>query len=69
MPKLEVVRNPEMFYIAISIPGATVMPNNLYLYFSIVQTRVWQPTSKKRWEALKFGTLDSTEKYGEFIDC
>jgi manganese transport protein len=60
LPKPEVVRNPEMLYIAIAILGATVMPHNLYLHSSIVQTRAWQPTSKKRWEAIKFGTLDST---------
>jgi manganese transport protein len=60
LPKSEVVRNPAMLYIAIAILGATVMPHNLYLHSSIVQTRAWQPTSKKRWEAIKFGTLDST---------
>ena len=60
LPKPEVVRNPEMLYIAIAILGATVMPHNLYLHSAIVQTRAWQPTAKKRWEAIKFGTLDST---------
>lgn len=60
LPKSEVVRNPEMLYIAIGILGATVMPHNLYLHSSIVQTRDWQPTSNKRWEAIKFGTIDST---------
>lgn len=59
-PNSEVVKNPEMLYIAIGILGATVMPHNLYLHSSIVQTRAWEPTSKKRWEAIKFGTLDST---------
>lgn len=60
VPKREILQNPEMLYIAISILGATVMPHNLYLHSSIVQTRNWQPTSKKRWEAIKFGTIDST---------
>ena len=60
IPQSEVVRNPEMLYLAIGILGATVMPHNLYLHSSIIQTRAWQPTSKKRWEAIKFGTLDST---------
>jgi manganese transport protein len=60
LPKPEVVRNPAMLYIAIAILGATVMPHNLYLHSSIIQTRAWQPTSQKRWEAIKFGTLDST---------
>lgn len=49
-----------MLYLAMGILGATVMPHNLYLHSSIVQTRAWQPTLEKRWEAIKFGTLDST---------
>ncbi len=60
LPKKEILQNPEMLYIAIGILGATVMPHNLYLHSSIVQTRDWQPTSEKRWEAIKFGTIDST---------
>lgn len=60
VPKLEILQNPEMLYIAIGILGATVMPHNLYLHSSIVQTRAWQPTSEKKWEAIKFGTIDST---------
>lgn len=60
LPKPEILQNPEMLYIAIGILGATVMPHNLYLHSSIVQTRDWQPTTEKRWEAIKFGTIDST---------
>jgi manganese transport protein len=60
MPKMEILRNPEMLYIAIGILGATVMPHNLYLHSSIVQTRNWGTTSKQKWEAIKFGTIDST---------
>lgn len=60
VPNSEIFRNPEMLYIAIGILGATVMPHNLYLHSSIVQTRAWQPTSEKRWEAIRFGTIDST---------
>jgi manganese transport protein len=59
-PNSEILRNPEMLYIAIGILGATVMPHNLYLHSSIVQTRNWQPTPQKRWEAIKFGTIDSS---------
>ena len=59
-PKAEILQNPGMLYIAIGILGATVMPHNLYLHSSIVQTRDWQPTLEKRWEAIKFGTIDST---------
>ena len=39
LPSTEIVRNPHMLYIAIGILGATVMPHNLYLHSSIVQTR------------------------------
>ncbi|MGI2903152.1 Nramp family divalent metal transporter [Tolypothrix sp. VBCCA 56010] len=60
VPKIEIVQNPEMLYIAIGILGATVMPHNLYLHSSIVQTRDWQPTTEKKWEAIKFCTIDST---------
>ncbi len=60
VPRREILQNPEMLYIAIGILGATVMPHNLYLHSSIVQTRDWQPTTEKRWEAIKFGTIDST---------
>jgi manganese transport protein len=60
VPRMEILQNPEMLYIAIGILGATVMPHNLYLHSSIVQTRDWQPTSQKKWEAIKFSTIDST---------
>ncbi|MBD2100224.1 Nramp family divalent metal transporter [Leptolyngbya sp. FACHB-261] len=60
IPRQEILQNPEMLYIAMGILGATVMPHNLYLHSSIVQTRAWQPTQQKRWEAIHFGTLDST---------
>jgi len=60
LPRPEILQNPEMLYLAIGILGATVMPHNLYLHSSIVQTRAWQPTPEKKWEAIKFGTIDST---------
>lgn len=60
IPKIEILQNPEMLYIAIGILGATVMPHNLYLHSSIVQTRDWEPTPQKKWEAIKFSTIDST---------
>ncbi|MBP5973985.1 Nramp family divalent metal transporter [Brasilonema sp. CT11] len=60
LPNQEILQNSEMLYIAIGILGATVMPHNLYLHSSIVQTRDWQPTTEKQWEAIKFGTIDST---------
>jgi len=43
-PSTEIVTNPEMLYIAIGIIGATVMPHNLYLHSSIVQTRAYERT-------------------------
>ncbi|MCZ0903814.1 Nramp family divalent metal transporter, partial [Microcoleus sp. HI-ES] len=52
--------NQGMLYIAVGILGATVMPHNLYLHSSIVQTRSWEETADKKWEAIKFGTIDST---------
>ncbi len=59
-PKFEILQNPEMLYVAVGILGATVMPHNLYLHSAIVQTRSWEQTPKKKWEAIKFGTIDST---------
>lgn len=60
VPQLEILQNQGMLYIAVGILGATVMPHNLYLHSSIVQTRAWQETAEKKWEAIKFGTIDST---------
>ncbi len=60
VPSLEILQNPAMLYIAVGILGATVMPHNLYLHSSIVQTRAWEEASDKKWEAIKFGTIDST---------
>lgn len=60
LPRLEVLRNKEMLYIAIGILGATVMPHNLYLHSSIVQTRAFGRDEQGRREAIKFSVLDST---------
>ena len=60
VPSLEILQNQAMLYIAVGILGATVMPHNLYLHSSIVQTRAWEEASDKKWEAIKFGTIDST---------
>jgi manganese transport protein len=60
VPSLEILQNQAMLYIAVGILGATVMPHNLYLHSSIVQTRAWEEASEKKWEAIKFGTIDST---------
>ncbi|RNB81170.1 divalent metal cation transporter [Brevibacillus fluminis] len=60
VPNAEILSNPEMLYIAIGILGATVMPHNLYLHSSIVQTRQFSLTSRGKREAIRFATLDST---------
>jgi len=60
VPRAEIVRNPAMLYIAIGILGATVMPHNLYLHSSIVQTRKVLPDVGSKREAVRFATLDST---------
>ena len=60
VPRAEIVSNPAMLYIAIAILGATVMPHNLYLHSSIVQTRKVLPDVASRREAIRFATLDST---------
>ncbi|MDY3351779.1 Nramp family divalent metal transporter [Riemerella anatipestifer] len=59
VPQKEIVFNPSMLYIAIGILGATVMPHNLYLHSSIVQTRNYSRDDKGKREAIKFATLDS----------
>ena len=59
-PRLEIITNPAMLYVAIGILGATVMPHNLYLHSSIVQTRKYEPTPEGKREAIKFATIDST---------
>ena len=60
VPTTEILRNPEMLYIAIGILGATVMPHNLYLHSSIVQTRKYVDTYESKREAIRFATIDST---------
>ncbi|GAB3751108.1 Nramp family divalent metal transporter [Spirosoma pomorum] len=60
LPRAEVVTNPGMLYIAIGILGATVMPHNLYLHSSIVQTRDFSRDKVGRKSAIKFATIDST---------
>src|ERR1043166_4150095 len=49
-----------MLYVAIGILGATVMPHNLYLHSSIVQTRKYEQNAEGKREAIKFATIDST---------
>ena len=60
LPSPEILKNPKMLYIGIAIIGATVMPHNLYLHSSIVQTRKYEQNAGGKREALKFATVDST---------
>jgi manganese transport protein len=60
VPSSEIVSNPGMLYLAIGILGATVMPHNLYLHSSIVQTRAFARTEEGRRHAIKWATADST---------
>ncbi|HVX88744.1 MAG TPA: Nramp family divalent metal transporter [Gemmatimonadales bacterium] len=60
VPSSQVITDPGMLYIAIGILGATVMPHNLYLHSSIVQTRASDQSPAGKREAIKFATIDST---------
>ena len=60
VPGPRIVTNQEMLYVSIGILGATVMPHNLYLHSSIVQTRKFEETPEGKREAIKFATIDST---------
>jgi manganese transport protein len=60
VPGPHIVANQAMLYISIGILGATVMPHNLYLHSSIVQTRKFEQTPTGRYQAIKFATIDST---------
>jgi manganese transport protein len=59
-PTVDIVRNPQMLYLALGIIGATVMPHNLYLHSGIVQTRDYGGSLPEKREALRFATWDST---------
>src|SRR6266705_1994777 len=60
VPTLAIVRDPAKLYIAIGILGATVMPHNLYLHSSIVQTRRYEESAAGRRMAVRYAFLDST---------
>ena len=60
LPAAQIIYNPDMLYIAIGILGATVMPHNLYLHSSIVQTRKYERNKTGKKMAVKFATIDST---------
>ena len=60
IPRQEIIVNPSMLYIAIGILGATVMPHNLYLHSSIVQTRNYDRDDAGKKMAIRYATIDST---------
>jgi manganese transport protein len=64
LPTATILKDREMLYLAIGILGATVMPHNLYLHSSIVQTRAFSLNSDGKREAIRFATLDSTLALG-----
>jgi manganese transport protein len=59
IPSASIVTNPDMLYIAIGILGATVMPHNLYLHSSIVQSRKYERTPAGKREAIGMANIDS----------
>src|SRR3954468_10470717 len=59
VPSINILRDPGMLYIAIGILGATVMPHNLYLHSSVVQTRNYERTPEGKREAIKFSDIDT----------
>ena len=60
LPSPSILGDPEKLYIAIGILGATVMPHNLYLHSSIVQTRRYDLSREGKREAVRFAFVDST---------
>jgi len=59
IPQTSILTNSTKLYIAIGILGATVMPHNLYLHSSIVQTRKYRDTEEGKREAISFASIDS----------
>src|SRR5260370_37144911 len=59
LPSATIVTDPQALYIAIGILGATVMPHNLYLHASIVQTRAYARTPVGKRAAIRYSQIDS----------
>ncbi len=60
VPRPSILADPDQLYIAIGILGATVMPHNLYLHSSIVQTRAYTESPAGKRTAVRWAFLDST---------
>ncbi len=59
LPQSKIITDPNMLYLAIGILGATVMPHNLYLHSSVIQTRNFKKTFEGKKDAIKYATIDS----------
>jgi manganese transport protein len=59
VPSLSILRNREMLFIAVGMLGATVMPHNLYLHSSLVQSRNYSRSTEGKREAVKMANIDS----------
>jgi len=59
LPSSLIFTNQDALYIALGILGATVMPHNLFLHSSVVQTRQYTRDDRGKKEAIKFGTIDT----------
>ncbi len=64
IPTADLLRNRQMLYLSIGILGATVMPHNLYLHSSIVQTRAFGHLAGEKREAIRYAVFDSTMALG-----
>lgn len=64
LPTSQIVTRPEMLYLAVGIVGATVMPHNLYLHSSIVQTRAPDRSEGGIRHAIRYATVDSNLALG-----
>ncbi len=60
IPQVDLVRSPVMLFLSLGIIGATVMPHNLYLHSSIIQTRNIGTSLEEKRQAIRHGTIDST---------
>ena len=60
VPDPRILSDPAMLYVAVGILGATVMPHNLYLHSSVVQTRAYERSDEGKAKAVRFATIDST---------
>src|SRR5207247_8070799 len=60
LPRSSILADRDQLYIAIAILGATVMPHNLYLHSSVVQTRRYEETPAGTRMAVRYAFLDAT---------